>query len=188
MSICAYFPGVMSYVSILKQQAAAAAGGALQAMMFICGGVVRFGRGGGWWGVGGGSVGAPSRTRPFCKCGHTDAMPNARPPPPVISAHPPPPLSLPARPQFIQITPLGMAALGTGGWISLLVGICLAGAIFSAVLTYQALRLVVNDSSFTVASLLFLALTVPLTRYTDRIMAKDRTRRLAGIPDTGGIT
>ena len=45
-----------------------------------------------------------------------------------------------------------------------------------------------NYSSFTVASLLFLALTVPLTRYTDRIMAKDRTRRLAGIPDTGGIT
>jgi hypothetical protein len=40
-SICAFFPGVMSYVSILKQHAAAAAGGALQAVMFICGGIVR---------------------------------------------------------------------------------------------------------------------------------------------------
>ena len=39
-SICAFFPGVMSYVSILKQHAAAAAGGAVQAMMFICGGLV----------------------------------------------------------------------------------------------------------------------------------------------------
>ncbi|GBF94820.1 MFS general substrate transporter [Raphidocelis subcapitata] len=38
-SICTFFPGVMSYVSILKQHAAAAAGGAVQAMMFICGGV-----------------------------------------------------------------------------------------------------------------------------------------------------
>ncbi|KIY97522.1 hypothetical protein MNEG_10439 [Monoraphidium neglectum] len=38
-SICAFFPGVMSYVSILKQQNAAAAGGAVQAIMFICGGI-----------------------------------------------------------------------------------------------------------------------------------------------------
>jgi hypothetical protein len=30
------------------------------------------------------------------------------------------------------------------------------------------------------ASLLFLAVTVPLTRYTDHIMARDRSRRLAG--------
>ncbi|KAI8466824.1 MAG: major facilitator superfamily domain-containing protein [Monoraphidium minutum] len=38
-SICATFPGVMSYISIVKQHAAAAAGGAVQAVMFICGGV-----------------------------------------------------------------------------------------------------------------------------------------------------
>ena len=37
-----------------------------------------------------------------------------------------------------------------------------------------------NYSGFTIASLLFLAVTIPLTRYTDRIMAKDRGRRLAG--------
>ena len=74
-SICAFFPGVMSYVSILKQQAAAAAGGALQAMMFICGGV------------------------------------------------------------FIQVTPAATARLGLGGWVTLLVGICTAGAVASALLT-----------------------------------------------------
>lgn len=39
-----------------------------------------------------------------------------------------------------------------------------------------------NYSGFTIASLLFLAVTIPLTRYTDRIMAKDRTRRLQGTP------
>jgi polar amino acid transport system permease protein len=37
-----------------------------------------------------------------------------------------------------------------------------------------------NYSGFTMASLLFLAVTVPLTRYTDHIMARDRSRRLAG--------
>jgi polar amino acid transport system permease protein len=37
-----------------------------------------------------------------------------------------------------------------------------------------------NYSAFTIASLLFLAVTVPLTRYTDHIMARDRSRRLAG--------
>jgi polar amino acid transport system permease protein len=36
-----------------------------------------------------------------------------------------------------------------------------------------------NYSGFTVASLLFLAITVPLTRYTDHVMARDRSRRLA---------
>ena len=36
-----------------------------------------------------------------------------------------------------------------------------------------------NYSGFTVASLLFLAVTVPLTRYTDHVMAHDRSRRLA---------
>jgi hypothetical protein len=40
-SICAVFPGVMSYISIVKQHAAAAAGGAVQAVTFICGGLVR---------------------------------------------------------------------------------------------------------------------------------------------------
>jgi polar amino acid transport system permease protein len=38
-----------------------------------------------------------------------------------------------------------------------------------------------NYSGFTIASLLFLAVTVPLTRYTDHIMARDRSRRLAGM-------
>jgi polar amino acid transport system permease protein len=37
-----------------------------------------------------------------------------------------------------------------------------------------------NYSGFTIASLLFLAVTVPLTRYTDHVMARDRARRLAG--------
>lgn len=37
-----------------------------------------------------------------------------------------------------------------------------------------------NYSGFTIASILFLLITIPLTRYTDRIMNKDRTRRLAG--------
>lgn len=37
-----------------------------------------------------------------------------------------------------------------------------------------------NYSGFTIASLLFLAITVPLTRYTDHVMARDRSRRLAG--------
>jgi len=36
-----------------------------------------------------------------------------------------------------------------------------------------------NYSGFTIASLLFLAVTVPLTRYTDHVMARDRSRRLA---------
>ncbi len=37
-----------------------------------------------------------------------------------------------------------------------------------------------NSSSYVVASLLFLALTIPLTRFTDRLIARDRSRRLAG--------
>ncbi|MFI5035532.1 MAG: amino acid ABC transporter permease [Acidimicrobiales bacterium] len=39
---------------------------------------------------------------------------------------------------------------------------------------------VFNYSGYTVASLLFLALTVPMTRFTDRLIARDRARRLAG--------
>jgi polar amino acid transport system permease protein len=38
-----------------------------------------------------------------------------------------------------------------------------------------------NYSGYTVASLLFLALTVPMTRFTDRLIARDRSRRLAGV-------
>ena len=38
-----------------------------------------------------------------------------------------------------------------------------------------------NYSGFTIASLLFLAITVPLTRYTDHVMARDRARRLAAV-------
>ena len=39
---------------------------------------------------------------------------------------------------------------------------------------------VFNYSSFTVAALLFLILTIPLARFTDRLIARDRQRRLAG--------
>ena len=37
-----------------------------------------------------------------------------------------------------------------------------------------------NYSSYTVAALLFLILTIPLARFTDRLIARDRRRRLAG--------
>jgi polar amino acid transport system permease protein len=37
-----------------------------------------------------------------------------------------------------------------------------------------------NFSGYVVAALLFLLMTIPLTRFTDRLIAKDRTRRLAG--------
>jgi len=37
-----------------------------------------------------------------------------------------------------------------------------------------------NSSGYIVAALLFLVLTIPLTRFTDRLIAKDRSRRLAG--------
>ena len=40
---------------------------------------------------------------------------------------------------------------------------------------------VFNYSSFTVAALLFLILTIPLARFTDRLVARDRRRRLAGV-------
>jgi polar amino acid transport system permease protein len=39
---------------------------------------------------------------------------------------------------------------------------------------------VFNFSSFTVAAILFLILTIPLARFTDRLIARDRQRRLAG--------
>jgi polar amino acid transport system permease protein len=39
---------------------------------------------------------------------------------------------------------------------------------------------VFNYSSFTVAAILFLLLTIPLARFTDRLIARDRQRRLAG--------
>jgi polar amino acid transport system permease protein len=38
---------------------------------------------------------------------------------------------------------------------------------------------VFNFSSFTVAAILFLVLTIPLARFTDRLIARDRGRRLA---------
>ncbi|MBO0807458.1 MAG: amino acid ABC transporter permease [Actinobacteria bacterium] len=38
---------------------------------------------------------------------------------------------------------------------------------------------VFNYSSFTVAAILFLVLTIPLARFTDRLIARDRSRRLA---------
>jgi polar amino acid transport system permease protein len=39
---------------------------------------------------------------------------------------------------------------------------------------------VFNFSSFTVAAILFLILTIPLARFTDRLIERDRRRRLAG--------
>jgi polar amino acid transport system permease protein len=39
---------------------------------------------------------------------------------------------------------------------------------------------VFNDSSFTVAAILFLILTIPMARFTDRVIERDRARRLAG--------
>jgi polar amino acid transport system permease protein len=39
---------------------------------------------------------------------------------------------------------------------------------------------VFNYSSLTVAAILFLILTIPLARFTDRLIARDRRRRLAG--------
>jgi polar amino acid transport system permease protein len=39
---------------------------------------------------------------------------------------------------------------------------------------------VFNYSSFPVAAILFLILTIPLARFTDRLIARDRARRLAG--------
>jgi polar amino acid transport system permease protein len=39
---------------------------------------------------------------------------------------------------------------------------------------------VFNYSGYTVAALLFLLLTIPLARFTDHLIARDRTRRLAG--------
>jgi polar amino acid transport system permease protein len=39
---------------------------------------------------------------------------------------------------------------------------------------------VFNFSSFTVAAILFLILTIPLARFTDALIARDRSRRLAG--------
>ncbi|HET9896269.1 MAG TPA: amino acid ABC transporter permease [Streptosporangiaceae bacterium] len=41
--------------------------------------------------------------------------------------------------------------------------------------------LVFNYSSFTVAAILFLILTIPLARFTDRLIERDRSRRLAGV-------
>jgi polar amino acid transport system permease protein len=38
-----------------------------------------------------------------------------------------------------------------------------------------------NYSSFTVAAILFLILTIPLARFTDRLIDRDRRRRLAGV-------
>lgn len=40
---------------------------------------------------------------------------------------------------------------------------------------------VFNYSSFTVAAILFLVLTIPLARFTDRLIERDRRRRLAGV-------
>ena len=39
---------------------------------------------------------------------------------------------------------------------------------------------VFNYSSYTVAAILFLLLTIPLARFTDHLIARDRSRRLAG--------
>ncbi len=40
---------------------------------------------------------------------------------------------------------------------------------------------VFNYSGYVVAAILFLAMTVPMTRFTDRLISRDRSRRLAGV-------
>ena len=40
---------------------------------------------------------------------------------------------------------------------------------------------VFNYSGYTVAAILFLVLTIPLARFTDHLIARDRSRRLAGV-------
>jgi polar amino acid transport system permease protein len=40
---------------------------------------------------------------------------------------------------------------------------------------------VFNFSGYTVAAILFLLLTIPMTRFTDHLIARDRSRRLAGV-------
>ena len=42
---------------------------------------------------------------------------------------------------------------------------------------------VFNYSSYVVAAILFLLLTIPLARFTDHLIARDRRRRLAGATD-----
>ena len=39
---------------------------------------------------------------------------------------------------------------------------------------------VFNYSSYTVAAILFLLLTIPLARFTDHLIGRDQARRLAG--------
>jgi len=57
--------------------------------------------------------------------------------------------------------------------------------VLGAIETLQAANLygssVFNYSSFVVAAILFLLLTIPLARFTDHLIARDRTRRLATI-------
>jgi hypothetical protein len=140
-SICTFFPGVMSYVSILKQHAAAAAGGAVQAMMFITGGVVRAG-GGGRRGacVCGGGYPAAGQSPPAAAPSptHRRARPPALTHPRIPSSHPHP--LHPPPPQFIQITPPAIAAIGLGWWMTVMVGVCVFVCLVSAVLTNRALK------------------------------------------------
>ena len=54
------------------------------------------------------------------------------------------------------------------------------GAIEAARAAQIAASTEFNFSGYVVAALLFLALTVPMTRFTDHLIAKDRSTRLAG--------
>jgi polar amino acid transport system permease protein len=46
---------------------------------------------------------------------------------------------------------------------------------------------VFNYSSYVVAAILFLALTIPLARFTDHLIRRDQARRLAGVLGTGQL-
>jgi len=37
-----------------------------------------------------------------------------------------------------------------------------------------------NESAYTMSAILFLVMTIPMTRFTDHLIAKDREKRLAG--------
>ncbi len=46
---------------------------------------------------------------------------------------------------------------------------------------------VFNYSSYVVAAILFLILTIPLARFTDHLIRRDQARRLAGVPGPGQL-
>jgi hypothetical protein len=71
----------------------------------------------------------------------------------------------------------GYYSVGAAIWLN--IRMFLAAEVFIlAAEIYSAT--VFNYSSYVVAAVLFLILTIPLARFTDRLIARDRARRLAG--------